>query len=233
MKKIVTLALGMLMCVLVLQAQDSPYPPYSEMKGKVVISNFYSLDGVSEDNIFVNSLLWMIKNGNVSKEKSIGVDYDKKQIQVRLFLSGKDDTGIRYQYMFSASVKDNIITCLTSDIVYEADAAVIKFVKKLSFDKLQPEKKPKHKEYLDEFASLHKKWMQQLLDFIKTNQSPAITHWNEIKDKEVVKGMTETECLLSLGKPMSIQQNEGKTEWMYDAYTYLFFENGVLVSIIK
>lgn len=213
-------------------AQNISYPPYSEVKGKVVVSNFYTIDKLSGDDIFLKALLWTIKNGQKLEGQEIEVDYDKKQFALELYLTNQQ-TGTRYRYLFSAKVTDNIITCLASNIVYEAEAAVIKLVKKLPFERLQPEKKPKHKEYLDDFANLNKKWMQQVIDFVNNNQPVVVTHWSEIKNKEVVKGMNEAECFLSLGKPASIQKTDNKVEWMYDSYTYLFFENGVLVSIIR
>ena len=128
---------------------------------------------------------------------------------------------------------DNIITILASDISCETQVAPIKLVRRLPFEKLQPEKKEKHKENLNEFAALYETYSKQMLEYIASTNPPVVTHWTEIKNKEVVKGMTAAECLLSMGKPASVQKSDGKEEWMYDAYTYLFFENGLLTSFIK
>jgi len=53
------------------------------------------------------------------------------------------------------------------------------------------------------------------------------------KNKEVVKGMSKQECLLAFGKPASVQKQGNKEEWMYDSYTYVFFENEIVTSLIK
>ena len=72
-----------------------------------------------------------------------------------------------------------------------------------------------------------------MLEAINTNSAPTITHWTEIKNKEVVKGMSKQECLLAFGKPVSVQKQGNKEEWMYDSYTYVFFENDIVTSLIK
>lgn len=233
MKKIMPLmCIAACLVSVCMQAQNIPSPPYSEVNGKVVISRFQSLDGLAENEIFLNALLWVIKNGPQPEEKILQIDYDKRQFMVTLMLENSKTTS-RYRHSLAVKVSENIITMLASDITYETEAAVIKLVKRLSFEKLQPDKKPKHKVLMDEFADMYKECAGQMLKFISTNQLSAITHWNEIKEKEAVKGMNRDECLLSLGKPASVQKQGDKEEWMYDSYTYLFFENGIVTSVIR
>ena len=233
MKKILLLMCMAVCCFSVcMQAQNTFNFPYSEVNGKIVISQFQSLDGLAEDDIFLNALLWVIQNGPQPEEKVLQVDYDKRQFIVNLILENPK-TSSHYRHSLSVRVSDNIITMLISDITYEAETAVIKLVKRLPFDKLQPDKKPKHKVLMDDFANMYKECAEQMFKFISTNQLSAIMHWNEIKSKGAVKGMNQNECLLSLGKPASIQKQGNKEEWMYDTYTYLFFENGIVTSVIK
>lgn len=220
-----------------LKAQGNAYPPYTRIKDKIVISQFHTLDKPeTTEGIFLNALLWTIENRNAGEWKeeipTIETDYDKKQFAVETILTNPK-TASQYHCTFSVKVSDNIITVLVSDITYEAETTVIKLVKRLPFEKLQPEKKPKHKEYLDEFAALYQAYSKQMIEAITSNHPPIIGHWTEIKEGTVVKGMTEDECMLAMGKPASIQKQGNKTEWMYDAYTYLFFENGTLTSFIK
>lgn len=220
-------------------AQGSIPSPYSEVKGNIVISEFHTFDKPdSAEDIFLNALLWMIENRELENteveenKSSFEIDYDKKQYLLE-FTQTNSQSASRYHCLFSVKVTDNIITILASNITYEAETNVIKLVKRLAFEKLQPEKKPKHKEYLNEFAKLHKETVKQMLEAIATNPVPAITHWAEIKNKEVVKGMSKQECLLAFGKPASVQKQGNKEEWMYDSYTYVFFENGIVTSLIK
>lgn len=241
MRTIMTFICCLVLCAVYmpLHAQGIVSTPYSEMEGSVVISEFHTLDNPSTaEGIFLNALLWMIENKepecNVAEEeKSVfEVDYDKKQYATELVLANAQNTS-RYRCSFSAKVADNIVTVLASHITYEAETNVIKLVKRLPFEKLQPEKKPKHKEYLQEFAALHKKTIKQMLEAITKQPAPSVTHWTEIKEKNVVKGMNKSECLLAFGKPASIQRQGNKEEWMYNSYTYVFFEDGIVSSLIK
>lgn len=241
MRFIASLFYCLVLCTACMQlhAQGNISSPYSEVKGNIVISEFHTLDKpASAESIFINALLWMIENrepGNaeIAEGKStIETDYDKKQFMLELVQTNSGSAS-RYRCSFSVKVTDNIITLLASNITCEAETGVIKLVKRLAFEKLQPEKKPKHREYLDEFAKLHKETVKQMLEAITTNPAPTVTHWTEIKNKEVVKGMTKQECLLAFGKPVSVQVQGDKEEWMYDSYTYLFLENGVVTSLIK
>lgn len=215
-----------------LQTKAQVQAPYSIVDDKVVIPQFQSVEGTTSDNLFLNALLWTIQSAPQPEEKVLEVDYDKKQFGVAWMLDNPK-TACRYRCVVSVKVADNIITMLASDISQEAETAVIKLVKRLPFEKLNPEKKPKHKDYLTDFANLHEKQIAQLLEFITTNPLPPITHWREIKENDVVKGMNSTECTLSLGKPASVQKQGNREEWMYDSYTYVFFENGVVSSVIK
>lgn len=236
MNKITLFISCLLVFALSMQAQKKN--PYSEVKGKRVISEFHSLDKPqSSQAIFLNALLWVINKQELPQQEGEPipvreVDYDNQQLTAEFaVVSPKSESC--YRYLFTVKVSDNIITLLASDITQEAAISVIKLTKKLNFNKLQPEKKPKHQEYLNEFASLYNDFTQEALQAVTNNTPPVVAHWNEIKDKEVVKGMNEAECLMAWGKPLSIQKNGNKTEWMYDSYTYAFFENGIVATIIK
>lgn len=236
--KFITLLFGIAFCLIFtsLRAQNDVSFSYAHVKGKMVISQFHTVDKPhTPEGIFLNALLWVIENREESEEERlplIKTDYDKKQFDVEM-VQTNPSTDSRYRYLLSVKVSDNIITMLVSNIAYEAETTVIKLVKRLPFEKLQPEKKPKHQEYLDEFVAIRKANSTQMLKAITDNQPPVVTHWAEIKEKSVTKGMSEAECTLAMGKPASVQKQGTKAEWMYDAYTYLFFENGILTSFIK
>lgn len=232
------LLIGLVICLFPLRAQTEGGSSYKEVKGKISISRFNTLDKPSTpEGIFLNALLWGIERleqpKNEEQESPMQKrDFEKKQFDMETMLENPK-TASRYRFILSVKVADNILSVTASDITFETETAVIKLVKRLNFEKLQPEKKPKHKEYLDEFAVLCNEYMDKLVQAVSESTPPMVKHWQEINGKEVVKGMTEAECLLSMGKPASIQRQGTKTEWMYDSYTYLFFEDGVLASFIK
>lgn len=227
--------LELLVFSVTLHAQTGENSLYKEVKGQIIISQFRTMDNPSTpEGIFLNALLWEINQTESQKEEAATLkkEWEKQQFEKRMTWRNSQSSSC-YRFILSVKVTDNILSITASNITYEAETTVIKLVKRLPFEKLQPEKKPKHKEYLDEFATLYQAYSKQMIEAITSNHPPIINHWTEIKEGTVVKGMTEDECMLAMGKPASIQKQGNKTEWMYDAYTYLFFENGILASFIK
>ena len=218
------------------QAQSNLPTPYSSVDGGVVVSNFFTMDAPdTTEDIYVNALLWATNNVIAAEDVAPGPvesDTDAQQLSIDCALTSKKLDGI-YFFKLSVRVADNILTTLASDINYQSEVAVVKFTKRTSFDKLQPDKKSKHKEYMDDFASLYPKLLSSLTEYISSHEPPTITHWSQISQNDVVKGMTEDECLLSLGRPVRKQEQGSKVQWIYDSYTYLFFEDGKLVSLIR
>ena len=45
--------------------------------------------------------------------------------------------------------------------------------------------------------------------------------------------MTEDECRLAFGKPLTIMETGGEIQWMYNRSFYLFFKEGRVQTIIK
>ena len=47
------------------------------------------------------------------------------------------------------------------------------------------------------------------------------------------KGMSIEEVLLILGKPINIQKSAETVQYMYNTFTYVFFENGKVKSFMQ
>ena len=218
------------------QAQTALPSPYSSVDGGVVVSNFYTMSTPSKSqDIYINALLWATDNVVANEDTAPGpveCDIDAKQLAIECMLQSKKFDVI-YVFTLSIKVADNILTTLAADIGYESEVAVVKLTKRASFDKFQPDKKEKHKEYMNDFAALYAKLLTNLTEYVASHTPPTSTHWAQIRQNDVVKGMTEDECLLSLGRPVRTQEQGTKIQWIYDSYTYLFFEGGKVVSLIR
>lgn len=217
-------------------AQGNLSAPYSVVDGKVALSYFQSLDNPkTAEGIFLNALYY-IKDGQKRDEEgnlpATSVDYDTYQFTTELAINSSQTNSV-YRYVLSVKVAENIITLLLTDITCESEVAVVKLTKRLAFEKLQPEKKSKHKEYSEDFAKLAQQSVDKLLEFVSEQTPPTVTHYKEIKSGQVAKGMTEAECLFAMGKPVSVNTNGSKTQWIYGAFTHVFFEEGVVATFIR
>ena len=210
--------------------------PYTVVGGKVAISQFHSLEQpTTAEGIFLNALVYFLnaqERDEDGKLPAVTTDYDKHQFALEQTLTNQR-TSSTYRCSLQVLVSDNIITVQALDIALESQVSVVKLTKRLSFEKLNPDKKPQHKEYLTEFATLFQTTVDGLLEYIASNEPPVVTHYKEIKNQQVVKGMTKAECLLALGKPVSIDESEGKLHWIYESYVHIFFDGETVVTVIN
>ena len=209
---------------------DGPLYSQSVVDSKIVVNGFESFEGLSDETIFVNALLWAIDQNTKLKEDLPQIDYAGMRFVLKRAVSSSDPA-TAYPCLLSIQTSGNKLAFLVSDILYESSGML--GTKDMPFEKLNPEKKPKHGEYLKEFVSNNSMRLNDLFHFIRTNRLPSISHWNEIAEGRVVKGMNKPECLLACGKPLDIKVTGNKEQWMYSSFNYLFFENGVLDTCVK
>lgn len=205
-----------------------------EVDGKLAYTGFTSVGGVSEEDLFVGLLLWTIDRCPKFKEGLMDVDYDKKtfSVQTQLESSKRADNPAVYYFLADYTVSEDKLSFTYSKINCEC-AGMLNMKTVIAFDRMKPDKKPKHRAYMEEFKKRASESVEELMEFVKTNRHMPITHWDEIRRERVVKGMNESECLLSYGKPLDIINSEtGGTRWRYGNFNYLFFKSGVLTSIV-
>lgn len=224
------------MCHVQTYAQGNLPSPYSTVDGKVSISQFKTMDQPdTAEGIFLNALLYVVSHQERDEDGNLPtmeVDYDKHKFVTNAVFTNPKTSSV-YKCVFSVLVSDNIITTMMSSISYESEVAVVKLAKHLAFEKLRIDKKPQHKQYLTEFASLTENYIDELVAYITSNTPPTVTHYQEIKNGRVVKGMTEAECLMSVGNPVTVYNEGEKYHWIYDSYTHIFIKDGIVVSVIN
>ena len=240
MKRIISLGAAMLVAsfFIVIEAQTLP-SPYSVENGKVIIAQADKvISDAPIDRLYFKTLLWFIERQQISEETQlplveIGRDFDNHRVEVAIQFQNKDNQLI-YKCLLSVKLAENSISILASKITAESTVNVIKLVKRTSFDKLQPDKKPKHKEYLDEFSSLYQEYVQQMMGYINSHPMPIVNHMADMINGRLVKRMTKEECTLTMMRMPRSCQLQGETlKLMFDSSTYVFIENGVVTNIIR
>lgn len=209
---------------------EGPLYSQSVIDNKIVVNGFESFEALSDETVFVNALLWAINQNTKLKEDLPQIDYAGMRFVLKRAVSSSEPT-TAYPCLLTVQIFGNRLSFLVSDIVCESNGML--GTKNIPFEKLSPEKKPKHDEYFKEFIKHNSMRLNDLFHFIRTNQLPAISHWNEITEGKVTKGMNKPECLLAYGKPLDIKVTGNKEQWMYSSFCYLFFENGVLDACVK
>lgn len=208
--------------------------PISIDGNRYVVNGFVAFDKLSDEEIYANTLLWIIENVCPKHQDGISDRNDKrKNFRCDLILSSQTNSSLKNTYYCRAyfQVADRKLVYYISDVLIESPAFVIKKVTPL--EKLMPDKKTAHKQIMSDFTQSESSVLNKLFDFISTNQLSEITHWNEISISKPIKGMNEDECRLAFGKPQSILETNGEIQWMYSSSFYLFFKKGRVQTIIK
>lgn len=102
----------------------------------------------------------------------------------------------------------------------------------VSLDKINLTKKPKQKVYIDNFDAVCNKYVSDMLAVIRgTNVD--LSHWEAIQQGQVVKGMSENECVLAVGKPDNVTSNSQRVQWQYESGMIIVFEGGKVSAVVK
>lgn len=211
--------------------QGNTYPVNVD-GNKCVVSGFTPFSNLSDEKIFANALLWAIEN--VCPQLRDGITEVKipaKSFSCDLVLSSPLGSGNIYYCKATFRVAEGKLVYLISDIKVESSVVIMKKVTPM--EKLNPEKKPAHKETIEDFVKTESQMLNKLFDYVTTYQSEEVTHWNDIAISRPVKGMTQDECRMAFGKPESVSESNGETQWMYGSSFYLFFKDGRVTTIIK
>ena len=209
--------------------------PVSADGNKRVVSGFIPFSRLSDEKIFANALLWTIENVCPKLREGItAVNVDAKSFACNLVLtSGEpgEKPGSIYYARATFRVADGKLIYYLSDISIESSVFMLKKVTPL--EKLSPEKKTSHRETVDAFVQTESEMLNKLFDYVATHKLAPITHWSDINIRRAVTGMNEDECRLAFGKPQSVLETNGETQWMYSSSFYLFFKNGIVQTVIK
>lgn len=181
----------------------------------------------SDDEAFANVCLWAFNEGPGKKEEILECDFVKRRLTMVYNLK-RDNGDIAYVCRLSLNVIDGNIMFLVNDIKMQGGIMGIF----QNFDKLNPEKKPKHQDIINEFQSLNNKKIQQLIDFVSGNK-PVITKWEKVCTGQLERGMSSDEVKLIYGKPVTIQESGKDTQYIFSTFVYVFLENGFVKSFVN
>ena len=211
------------------------YPCLKSDESNWIISGCYDLQGKSSEELFVNSLLYAIEQAEAGKEHVLILDVSQKSFSLLMQLPSNfyPENKTYYKYANTISIENGRITFRATEM-HVCSNNLFGDLKETLFESLQPEKKAKHRNFINELAAQNSIYLHKLFEYVKTNKPQAVTHWEEISNGDIIKGMNTTECLLSVGKPLHIRKNGGnQIKWMVNNDFVVLFENGIVVRVIK
>jgi len=199
--------------------------------GQCMATGSESLSTMSSQKAFANAMLWIIERANVGKDNIQECDMQEQTVTAKLRMSESEKAKQAYTSDVKVTISSgqiiflvNNIRCITNGILGETS---------LAFEKLNVEKKEKHKDMYNEYTRLVNKELNQLLRYVKSNDPGKMPHWSQVCADETAVGMTENECKIVKGKPLSVTSGGERSQWMYSTSEYLIFNNGLLKAHIR
>lgn len=180
----------------------------------------------SDDEIFVNAMLWAINEGPVRKEEILDFDFTKHELAMIYNL--KKDGDVAYTCRLTLRASSGRLFFLVNEIKIQGGF----FGSFQNFDKLNPEKKAKHKDIINEFERLNNLKIQELFEYV-SNNNPKITNWRNVCLGKIDKGMSVDEAILVYGKPINVQSEGNKEQYMFSSFVYVYIEDGLITAYVN
>ena len=163
-------------------------------------------------------------------------EFDKTDFEGMRFCLNRSvedvDNVATYNYTIAVQTSDALMTFLVTDIsIGYREKGLIP--RTLAIEKMKPYKDKRHKALIEQCAVSISKYVNRLAEAVKSNGTPTIKHWADIKAGKVTKGMNKTEVMLVYGKPTSNRESGQRTKWMYGNDNVIIFTDGLVTNIIQ
>ena len=161
------------------------------------------------------------------------IDYEGLKFTCDLRLTSVPGTGQDNLFYCKATfqVGDGQLLYYISDIVAQSSVLFMKRVTPL--EKLTPEKKESHKKLFDDFVAAESALLNKVSHYVTSYPLSPVTHWDNIVNRNPVKGMTMDECRLAFGKPRLESKMGTTTQWTYTSSLKLFFKGNEVSTILR
>ncbi len=201
-------------------------------------NNKYICEGIAtckydQKNLYGRAVLWALDNAYINREENFQpvYNYSNYTLKVRGVVQGNNADDL-YTFTLQMAAENGKLHYLIDDIRCVPQKGVFAAMKVVVFDKLNLDKKPQNKVFVDEFNTLCKKYVDVAAQSI-SDVNLVINHWDDIVRGNVVKGMNPNEVRLAKGTPINISENSQRVVWSYDSGTVVMFENGAVTGVVN
>lgn len=202
---------------------------------RATVSEIVDIPGTDKNQIFIAALVYAVDCLDRSEkpvDEISAVDYESKRFVVTRKEAFREGTkqACAFKAVNAFQCADDMLSFSTYDIEVTYRELLINRTR--AIESLNPMKNDRHKELFEDFSFVNSRYIAKMVEFIKANPALEVTHWKEIRNQEVVKGMNPTEVKLAVGAPVTVRETSGKTKWMYSNNFVVIFKDGVVSTVI-
>lgn len=200
---------------------------------KIRITGFVDMPAINKVEAFTAAVITIANDLDKEFETIDNLDFDNARFIVsRSIVDGEGRSSATYNFKSAYQFDDEIMSFSIYDINIEYKEKGL-IPRKLPIEKLKPAKNQRHKELIEGMSFSSSQVIDKIQKYAKENPHILITHWKEIKDHKVVKGMTQDEVTLIGGKPRSVSQSGEREQWVFSNDFIVIFNNGVVSNVIQ
>ena len=182
---------------------------------------------------FGAAVLWALEQAKDEKEQGGANKFDAQSM--RLTIQPKLPIEGITERVYTCQLTLSVVKGKLGFLIEKAKCVpnnVLGAIAAINLDKINLEKKPQNKQYIDEFAIVCQRFINDMLSEI-LNREVNLNNWEAIKNGQVVKGMDQSEVKMAIGKPRDITENTQRVMWTYASGKIVVFENGIVTGMLN
>ncbi len=201
--------------------------------GKARVTGFIDMPGLDKDKAFQAAILSVIDNMDTETDEIEAVDFGAKKFVVSRFIEdGEGKNAATYAFRTAFSFDDGLMSFVTYDVTIGFKEKGI-MPRKMSIEKMNPAAKERHRELTEGFALASSRMIDSIVKDRAKNTALEITHWDDIKDGNVTKGMNEAEVKIIGGQPRNITKSGSRVQWMFSNAFIVIFTDGIVTNVMQ
>jgi hypothetical protein len=202
-----------------------------EDEGKLQISDLIDMPNTSRETIYVNAMVEIRTNFDSEIEEFDKIDHEGMRycLTRSIYDENSDAT---FSYTIAVQAIDNIFSFIVTDISINFKEKGL-IPRTVAIEKMKPYKDKRHKDLVEQCAVSISNYINQITSAISSRGKVKLTHWTDIRQGNIVKGMTPDEVVLVKGRPTSNRQSNSRVKWMYGNENVVIFTDGKVSNIIQ
>ena len=187
----------------------------------------------SDNATFGATVLWALEQTKTEKEQGAAQKFDTQSMRLNIKPNIIPDGTTERSYSFQLTIA--VAKGKLSFLIDKAKCVpnnVLGTFTAIALDKINLEKKPQNKMYIEEFDHECQKFVKAMLEDI-LNRDINLDNWEAISKGQVVKGMDQNEVMMAIGKPRDVTENSQRVMWTYASGKIVVFENGKVTGILN
>lgn len=209
------------------------YPQTAASDSCTVIAGSLPIKGLTPQQAMLAAMIYVSENLEPEgQERITEINFPQREFSFLLSTTvGSNNREATYNRLVTIKGSKGALVFNVSDIDirYRQKGLIPRTV---DIETLHPESDKRHEELILELVRINSKYLCDMTAYATTRNDLKVTHFDEIKQNVVVKGMNPDEVTLAKGAPRDTRRSGERTRWIYDNETVIVFTGGKVTKVI-